>query len=39
MINEASNRYDQGYQNYWYDVDDDPMEGAERNFTFTVDSK
>ena len=37
-INEASNRYDQGYQNYWYDVDDDNSY-EKRNFTFTAPEK
>ena len=33
FLDQAVNRQEEGYQNYWYDVDDDPIEGQVRTFT------
>ena len=35
FLDQASYKKDEGYQNYWYDVDNDPIKGSNRTFTFT----
>lgn len=33
-LDQAAYKNEQGYQNYWYDVDDDSLSGQDRTFTF-----
>lgn len=39
LLDQAAYKNDQGYRNYWYDVDNDPQNGIQRAFTIVPQEK